>query len=130
MSSKCFSPVRYLLGPLRLLPAGATVAGRGSHPLGHSAFPRRTKNQGYHLEHNFGHGDKYLSEAFFLLNLLAYFMHQIFELVDGLYQQVRAGFGSRREFWGAVRATFRLFLFPSWDQVLVRMNSPPQPLSG
>ena len=43
--------------------------------------------------------------------LLAYFMHQIFELVDGLYQQVRAGFGSRREFWGAVRATFRLFLF-------------------
>ena len=130
MSSKCFSPVRYLLGPLRLLPAGATVAGRGSHPLGHSAFPRRTKNQGYHLEHNFGHGDKYLSEAFFLLNLLAYFMHQIFELVDGLYQQVRAGFGSRREFWGAIRATFRLFLIPSWDQVLVRMNSPPQPLSG
>ena len=47
MSSKCFSPVRYLLGPLRLLPAGATVAGRGSHPLGHSAFPRRTLNHGY-----------------------------------------------------------------------------------
>ena len=84
----------------------------------------------YHLEHNFGHGDKYLSEAFFVLNLLAYFIHQIFELVDGLYQQVRAGFGARREFWGAVRATFRLFLFPSWDQVLVRMNSPPQSLSG
>ena len=46
MSSKCFSPVRYLLGPLRLLPAGATVAGRGSHPLGHSAFPRRTSKPG------------------------------------------------------------------------------------
>ena len=41
-SSECFSAVRYLPAPLRLLPAGATVAGRDSHPLGHSAFPRRT----------------------------------------------------------------------------------------
>ena len=36
-SSECFSAVRYLPAPLRLLPAGATVAGRDSHPLGHSA---------------------------------------------------------------------------------------------
>ena len=40
--SKCFRPCRYLHNPLRLLPAGATVAGRGSHPLGNGAFPRRT----------------------------------------------------------------------------------------
>ena len=86
------------------------------------------KNHGYHLEHNFGHGHQHLSAAFFVLNLLAFFLHQIFELVDGLYQRVRVGFGSRREFWGAVRAVFRLFLFQSWDQVLARMNSPPQPL--
>ena len=45
-SSECFSAVRYLPAPLRLLPAGATVAGRDSHPLGHSAFPRRTLNLG------------------------------------------------------------------------------------
>ena len=45
--SECFSPIRYLLAPLRLLPAGATVAGRDSHPLGHSAFPRRTQVAGY-----------------------------------------------------------------------------------
>ena len=86
------------------------------------------KNQGYHLEHNFGHGDQHLSEAFFVLNLLAFFMHQIFELVDGLYQRVRTFFSSRRGFWDEVRSAFRLFLFTSWDQVLVRMNSPPQPL--
>ena len=86
------------------------------------------KNQGYHLEHNFGHGDQHLSEAFFVLNLLAFFMHQIFDLVDGLYQRVRTFFSSRRAFWDEVRSAFRLFLFTSWDQVLVRMNSPPQPL--
>ena len=40
--SGCFRRSRYLLQPLRLLPAGATVAGRDSHPLRDSAFPRRT----------------------------------------------------------------------------------------
>jgi len=34
------------------------------------------KNQGYHVEHSFGHGQKQLSFKFFLLNLLAFFMHQ------------------------------------------------------
>lgn len=85
------------------------------------------KNQGYHLEHNFGHGDKYLSEAFFILNLLAFFVHQVLEMVDELYRKVRAGFSARVEFWNAIRATFRIFLFASWDQVLERMNAPPQP---
>ena len=86
------------------------------------------KNQGYHLKHNFGHGDRHLSEALFVVNLLAFFMHQIFELVDGLYQRVRTFFSSRRAFWDEVRSAFRLFLFTSWDQVLERMNSPPEQL--
>ena len=86
------------------------------------------KNQGYHLKHNFGHGDRHLSEALFVVNLLAFFMHQIFELVDGMYQRVRTFFSSRRAFWDEVRSAFRLFLFTSWDQVLERMNSPPEQL--
>ena len=42
VTSKCFSRSRYLLHPLRLLPAGATGAGRDSHPLKDGAFSRRT----------------------------------------------------------------------------------------
>ena len=115
-----------------LVPTAANIAqlvraGRARWKIEHEGF-NTLKNHGYHLEHNFGHGQQHLSAAFFVLNLLAFFLHQIFELADGLYQRVRAGFGSRREFWGAVRAAFRLFLFQSWDQVLARMNSPPQPL--
>ena len=79
------------------------------------------KNQGYHLEHNFGHGDQHLSEAFFTLNLIA---HQIFELVDGLYQRVRTFFRPR----AGTRCAPPSGWFTSWDQVLARMNSPPQPL--
>ena len=40
--SKCFRLCLYLHNPLRLLPAGATVAGRDSHPLWGGAFSRRT----------------------------------------------------------------------------------------
>ena len=84
------------------------------------------KNHGYHLEHNFGHGRRHLSEALFVVNLIAFFAHQIFQLVDSWYQRARAGFSSRREFWNCIRSMFRLFLFAHWDDVLARMNSPPQ----
>ena len=52
-----------------------------------------------YMEHNFGHAKQHLSEAFFVLNILAFFMHQIFELVDGLYGQARAEFSARTEYW-------------------------------
>jgi hypothetical protein len=85
------------------------------------------KNQGYHLEHNFGHGSKHLSETLFLLNLLAYFVHQIQELVDQWYQNARASCSSRVEFWNIVRISFRMLRFGSWDQVLSRITGPPLP---
>ena len=47
MSSKCFSRCRCLHRPPRLLPAGATVAGRDSHPLRNGALSRRTATQEY-----------------------------------------------------------------------------------
>jgi hypothetical protein len=83
------------------------------------------KNHGYHLEHNFGHGKRYLSEAFFILNTLAFFLHQIYALVDELYQKVRAKFSSRREFWNVIRAAIQLLVFDSWEQVLLRIHDPP-----
>ena len=45
-SPECFSPCRYLHGPPWLLPTGATVVGRGSHPPEEDAFPRRTVKDG------------------------------------------------------------------------------------
>ena len=36
------------------------------------------KNQGYDIEHNYGHGKKYLSYNMYLLTLLAFYFHQIF----------------------------------------------------
>jgi hypothetical protein len=82
------------------------------------------KNHGYHLDHNFGHGDKNLSMNFFLLNMLAFFMHQILELTDLLYQSCRARFSSRTEYWNQLRCTVRIILFESWEDLLRLVTSP------
>ncbi len=84
------------------------------------------KNQGYHIEHNFGHGQHNLSMIFFLLNLLAFFVHQIFELTDLHYQKCRAKFSARKEFWNQLRCTIRILLFKSWEQLLAFIICPPQ----
>lgn len=84
------------------------------------------KNQGYHIEHNYGHGKKHLSMNFFLLNLLAFFMHQIFELTDALYQQCRNHFGSKRNLWDHLRVSIRMLLFPDWQTLLQRVLKPSE----
>jgi hypothetical protein len=82
------------------------------------------KNQGYHIEHNYGHGEKHLSFNFFLLNLLAFFMHQIFELTYIVYQQLRTKFGSKRNLWDHLRAALYLIVFPDIDGFFERMLNP------
>lgn len=84
------------------------------------------KNQGYHIEHNFGHGKKHLSMVFFLLNLLAFYVHQILELTDRYYQRLRyEKFTSRKEFWNQLRCTFRILLFRNWEHMFEYLLNPP-----
>ena len=84
------------------------------------------KNQGYHIEHNFGHGRQSLSMNFLILNLLAFYVHQILDLSDKLYQKVRyEKFTSRLEFWNQLRCTFRILLFKSWEHMLSFIYDPP-----
>jgi len=82
------------------------------------------KNQGYHIEHNFGHGRQHLSMNFFALNLLAFFIHQILELCDPAYQHCRSRFSSRQEFWNNLRAAIRLLLFNDYEHLLRYVAHP------
>ena len=100
-------------------------AGRARWKIENECF-NTLKNQGYHIDHNFGHGKKNLSEAFFLLNLLAFFLHQIFELSDTLYKSARSTFSAKVEFWNTIRAAFRLLIFNSWEELIERINAPPE----
>ncbi len=82
------------------------------------------KNHGYYIEHNYGHGEKHLSMNFFLLNLLAFLFHQIFQLTDTLYQQVRMKFSSRRSMWECFRGVICVLVFPDWETLLKRILRP------
>ena len=76
------------------------------------------KNQGYHIEHNYGHGENNLCYNFYLLTLIAFFFHQIFELTDALFQQCRTKFGSKSHMWESLRTAIKWFIFDSWDNLL------------
>lgn len=76
------------------------------------------KNHGYHLDHNFGHGQKHLATTLLTLNLLAFLLHTIAQVADELYQQIRQALGPRRTFFNDVRALMRYLIFPDWQALL------------
>lgn len=76
------------------------------------------KNQGYELEHNYGHGKQTLSMVFYLLNLLAFIAHMILERGDRLYQRCVAT-TSRRELWHTLRTAMRMILVSAWSEFLL-----------
>ena len=47
------------------------------------------KNHGYELEHNFGHGQKFLSMTLAALNLLAFASHTVLEVLEPPWQAAR-----------------------------------------
>ena len=75
------------------------------------------KNQGYHLEHNFGLGEKYLSLTFFSLMMLAFLVDQLQELCCALYREVRKKRGSKKELFETIRGAFRLIVVESMEMI-------------
>jgi hypothetical protein len=76
------------------------------------------KNQGYHIEHNYGHGKNNLCYNFFLLTLIAFYIHQILELTDYFYKACREKFGSKRHMWESLRTYIKIIVFESWEHLL------------
>lgn len=64
------------------------------------------KNQGYHFEHNFGHGYQHLSVMFAVLMMLAFLVDQVQQLCCPLFHAVWAKLGSKRRLWERMRALF------------------------
>ena len=75
------------------------------------------KNQGYHFEHNYGHGKKNLSVNFATLMMLAFLVDQIQQFRDGLFQAVLKKEGSRKRLWAHIRALFYTLAFPSMEDI-------------
>jgi Transposase DDE domain len=75
------------------------------------------KNQGYHFEHNFGHGYQHRSVVFALLMMLAFLVDQVQQLCCPLFQAVWAKLGSKRRLWERMRALFSDYALDSMRQL-------------
>ena len=105
------------------------IGGRSRWKIENEYF-NTLKNQGYNAEHNYGHGTQYASFNFLLFILLAFFVHQILELSDPLYQHCRSTFSSRVDYWNHLRSIIRILIFNSFDHLLefmITATKDPQP---
>jgi hypothetical protein len=94
------------------------------------------KNYGYHLEHNFGHGEQYLAMVLVMLNLLAFLFHTVLDLCHEQYRRVRAELAVRKTFFNDLQALTRYLYFDSWPALIdfmftrleldVAATSPPR----
>lgn len=79
------------------------------------------KTKGYHLEHNFGHGEKNLAALFATYNILAFLFHTILEIVDEKYNEIRQILPSRMTFFNDMRALTRYIYFNGWEALMCFM---------
>lgn len=86
------------------------------------------KTKGYHLEHNFGHGQKHLSATLLTLNLIAFLFHTVLQMVDTAYQKIRQKRGTRRGFFQDILSLTKYLLFEGWQALIDFMLevSPPK----
>lgn len=76
------------------------------------------KTKGYHLEHNFGHGQEHLAAGLLTLNLLAFLFHTVLHLTDQAYQKIRQKRGTRKGFFQDIVSLTQYFLFESWQALI------------
>ena len=75
------------------------------------------KNQGYHFEHNYGHGEQHLSVVFAMLMMLAFLVDQAQQLCCALFRAVWLKLGSKRLLWERMRALFYTYALTSMRQL-------------
>ena len=76
------------------------------------------KNQGYQLDHNFGHGHENLSTNFAFLMMLAFLVDQVQELCCKLFQEARKELKTKYRLWEEVRILIKYFKFDNWEMLL------------
>jgi len=66
------------------------------------------KNQGYHLEHNYGHGKKHLATNFAILTFIAFLTDQIAQHLDKNFQAAKTVCKTFKSLWEKIRSIFYL----------------------
>lgn len=73
------------------------------------------KNQGYHFEHNFGHGYQNLSTVMAMLMFLAFVIDQAQETCCDLFQRALKKAKRKIRLWHRIQALFSEYFVLSWE---------------
>ena len=76
------------------------------------------KTKGYHFEHNFGHGKRYLSQTLLSLNMIAFLFHTVLEILDQRCALLRDSLPRRDTFFQHIGALTHYLCFASWQSLL------------
>ena len=88
-------------------------AGRSRWRIENETF-NTLKNQGYHFEHNYGHGYKNLCSVMTMLMMLAFLIDQVQQLCCKVYQKARKHVGRLSVLFEMVRSLIKLGVWDSW----------------
>lgn len=75
------------------------------------------KNQGYHYEHNFGHGKKHLAVVLAVLMMLAFLVDQVQQRCCPLFRAVLTKVKSKRALWDNMRSRFKVLTYRSMEHL-------------
>jgi hypothetical protein len=111
--------------------AEIAVCGRARWKIENEGF-NVLKNNGYELEHNFGHGESYLAMTLAALNLLAFAWHTVLDLLEPPWRKAREAAEKRMSFFAYLATLTSLAIFPAWSDLLQALTSftiPPNLLT-
>ena len=95
-------------------------AGRSRWKIENETF-NTLKNQGYHFEHNYGHGQQQLATVLALLMLLAFLVDQIQQRCCQLFRRLWQGLKTKSKLWESLRSLFRVLKFRSMTTLFQHM---------
>lgn len=96
------------------------VAGRGRWKIENETF-NTLKNQGYHFEHNYGHGVENLATVLALMMMLAFLVDQIQQRCGKVFVQVRGGLRTKSKLWESLRSLFKVLCFETMTALYCEM---------
>jgi len=97
-------------------------AGRTRWKIENETF-NTLKNQGYHFEHNYGHGAQNLATVLALLMFLAFLVDQIQQRCCQLFRRLWKGLGTKAKLWASLRNLFNVLVFNSMEALYKHMAS-------
>lgn len=98
-------------------------AGRSRWRIENETF-NTLKNQGYHFEHNYGHGYKNLCSVMTMLMMLSFFIDQVQQLCCNVYQKARKHVGTLKNLFEKIRHRIDIAVWDDWHCLYTFIGEP------